>query len=176
MSVGCATLQHMIELETPHDAAARLEAYLAVDELAEWSDWAPFAEALPHAPRQPGVYLLREHDTHRIRYVGMAGERGGAGRPQGLYGRLSVYRTGQGALSGFSEAALDRALADPGWVAARLEHLRAGGAARAKDWARDAIVRLAPEVRWSPCHERADARHLEVRVEARLRPFGLWNR
>jgi hypothetical protein len=165
-----------LELENPHDAWARLEACREVEELAEWSPWAPFAEALPEAPRLPGVYLFREHDTHRIRYVGMAGERGGSGRPQGLYGRLSVYRTGRGAVSGFGEAALDRALADPAWVEARLEGLRAGRPERARDWARDAIVRLAPEVSWSACHERADARHLEVRVEALLRPFGLWNR
>lgn len=166
----------MTDLETPHDAAARLDAYREVDELAEWSAWAPLAEALPWAPREPGVYLFREHDTHRVRYVGMAGERGGSGRPQGLYGRLSVYRTGQGAVSGFGEAALDRALADPEWVAERLVELRAGRPSRAKHWARDAVARLAPEVTWATCHERADARHLEVRAEALLRPFGLWNR
>lgn len=166
----------MSDLETPHDTAARLEAYRKVEDLAEWSPWAPFAEALPHAPRLPGVYLFRERDTHRIRYVGMAGERGGGGRPQGLYGRLSVYRTGQGAVSGFGEAALDRALADPAWVEARLERLRAGRAERAKHWARDAVVRLAPDISWAPCHERADARHLELGAEALLRPFGLWNR
>lgn len=163
-----------LELENPHDATARLEAYREVDELAEWSGWAPFAEALPHAPRLPGVYLFRDHATHRIRYVGMAGERGGAGRAQGLYGRLSVYRTGQGAVSGFAEAALDRALADPAWVEDRLARVRAGGAERVKHWARDAIARLAPEVRWSTCLERADARHLEGQVEGLLRPFGLW--
>lgn len=166
----------MLELETPHDAVARLAAYAEVEELAEWSAWAPFPEALPHAPRQPGVYLLREHDTHRVRYVGMAGERGGAGRPQGLHGRLSAYRTGHGAVSGFAEAALDLALADPDWVASRLERLRAGTAGRTKDWAREAVVRLAPEVRWAGCHERADARDLETRALGLLRPFGLWNR
>jgi hypothetical protein len=165
-----------LELETPHDARARLDAYRDVEGLAEWSVWAPFTEALPHAPRRPGVYLFRERDTQRIRHVGMAGERAGGGRPLGLYGRLSAYRTVAGAMSGFGEAALDRALADPAWVAARLEHLRGGGAERARHWARDAVVRLDPDVRWSACHERADARHLEVRVEALLRPFGLWTR
>lgn len=100
------------ELETPHDAAARLDAYREVDGLAEWSEW----------------------------------------------------------------AALDRALSDPAWVGARLERLRAGGAGRTRDWARDAIVRLVPDIRWSACHERADARHLQVRVDSLLRPFGLWTR
>lgn len=165
-----------MELETPHAAAARSDVYHEVEDLAAWSGWAPFAEVLAEAPRLPGVYLLREPGTHLIRYVGMAGERGGSGRPQGLFGRLTVYRTGQGAISGFGEAALDRALADPDWVAVRLERLRAGTATRTKDWARDAILRLAPEIRWTTCAERADARHLEVQVEALLRPFGLWNR
>jgi hypothetical protein len=166
----------MTDLETPHDASARLDACREVAELAEWSAWAPFAEVLPEAPRLPGVYLFRERDTHRVRYVGMAGERGGGGRPQGLYGRLSVYRTGQEAVSGFAEAALDRALADPEWVASRLVELRAGRPTRAKHWARAAVARLDPEISWAACQERADARHLEVRAEALLRPFGLWNR
>lgn len=166
----------MVDLETPHDTSARLEAHQEVEGLAEWSPWAPFAEALPWAPRLPGVYLFREHDTHRIRYVGMAGERGGSGRPQGLYGRLSVHLAGTGVMSGFAEAALDRALADPAWVEARLDRLRAGRPGRTREWARDAVLRLAPEVSWAACHERADARHLEVQVDALLRPFGLWNR
>ena len=166
----------MVDLETPHDTSARLEAYQEVEGLAEWSPWAPFAEALPWAPRLPGVYLFREHDTHRVRYVGMAGERGGGGRPQGLYGRLSVHLAGTGVMSGFAEAALDRALADPAWVEARLDRLRAGRPGRTRDWARDAVLRLAPEVSWAACHERADARHLEVQVDALLRPYGLWNR
>ncbi|KRF36100.1 hypothetical protein [Nocardioides sp. Soil805] len=166
----------MIDLETPHDTTARLEAYAEVEELAEWSGWAPFAEALPWAPRLPGVYLFREHDSHHVRYVGSAGERVGTGRPQGLYGRLSVHRTGSAPVSGFGEAALDRALADPAWVQDRLDGLRAGRAGRARDWAREAFVRLAPEVSWAACPERADARHLEGQVEALLRPFGLWAR
>ena len=56
------------------------------------------------------------------------------------------------------------------------ERLRTGQAGRARDWARDALVRLAPDVSWSHCHERADARHLELQVEALLKPFGLWTR
>jgi hypothetical protein len=166
----------MTDLETPYAAAARRDAYRGVGELAEWSAWAPLLDALPYAPRLPGVDLLREHDTHRVRHVGMAGERGGGGTPQGLYGRLSAYRTGHGAVSGFGEAALDRALADPDWIAARLREVRDGQARRTRAWVRDAVVRLAPEVSWSACHERADARHLESLVEALLRPHALWTR
>lgn len=164
------------DLETPVDAAARHDAYLAVRQLSDWSPWAPFAHALAEAPRLPGVYLLRDPRDQVIRYVGMAGERTGSGRPQGLYGRLTVYRTGKGAVSGFGEAALDRALADPDWVASKLEHLRAFGPQRAKDWARDALSRLAPEVCWTTCADGSDARHLEVQVTQLLRPFELWNR
>jgi hypothetical protein len=87
-----------------------------------------------------------------------------------------VYRTGKGAVSGFGEAALDRALADPSWVEAKLHHLHTYGPQRAKDWARDAIARLAPEVAWAACAEAADARHLETEVVGLLRPHGLWNR
>jgi hypothetical protein len=164
------------DLEAPVDAAARHDAYLHLRQLADWSPWAPFAIALVEAPRLPGVYLLRDPRDHVIRYVGMAGERAGSGRPQGLYGRLTVYRTGKGAVSGFGEAALDRALADPDWIASKLEHLRATGPQRAKEWARDAINRLAPEVSWATCADGPDARHLEVQVVLLLRPFGLWNR
>lgn len=153
-----------------------LEAYRDVHELASWSDWAAFQTALPYAPREPGVYLLREPDTGHIRYVGMAGERAGSGRPQGLYGRLSVYRTGKGAVSGFGEAALDRALADPDWVEQQLLTLRIHGPRRAKEWARDAVARLAPEVSWAVRADASDARYLEGQVELYLRPLGLWNR
>ena len=164
----------MLELETPHDTAARLDAYRDVAELAEWSAWAPLTDVLVRAPRLPGVYLLREHDTHHVRYVGVAGERGGGGRPPGLYGRLSVHLSGKGPVSGFSEAALDRALADPAWVARRLEDLTAVAPRRVRDWAREAVLRLAPEVTWATFEEAADARHLEARAEGLLRPYALW--
>src|SRR5262249_21706820 len=107
-----------------------------------------------------------------------AGERAGNGnhRPQGLYGRLSVYRTGKGAVSGFGEAALDRALADPDWVAGQLHRLQTEGPRRAKAWAADAIARITPEVSWPTCHEKADATFLEGQVLLLLRPYGLWDR
>ena len=79
-------------------------------------------------------------------------------------------------MSGFGEAALDRALADPGWVEGQLARPGADGPRRARRWAADAIAWLAPEVSWAACQERADARHLESEVELLLRPYGLWNR
>ena len=147
-----------------------------VFDLAEWSSWSPFEDARRLAPREPGVYLLREPVSGLIVYVGMAGERAGGGRPQGLYGRLTVYWTGKGAVSGFGEAALDRALADADWVAAQLTRLRESGPSRAKDWARDAVLRLDLEVSWAVTADRGDARYLEDQVVSRLRPHGLWNR
>jgi len=87
---------------------------------AKCSEWRPFPAAITDAPQLPGVYLLRGPTTKLIRYVGMAGERIGGGRAQGLRGRLTVYRSGKGAVSGFGEAALDRALADPKWVSSNL--------------------------------------------------------
>ena len=51
----------------------REESGLSLEEIAAAME--QIAEALPHAPRLPGVYLFRESDTRRIRYVGAAGER-----------------------------------------------------------------------------------------------------
>lgn len=158
-----------------HDATL-CETYDEVLHLAEWSEWASFLDAAVEAPREPGVFLLRDAGSGVIRYAGMAGERAGSGRPQGLRGRLGVYRSGQGAVSGFGEAALDQALADPAWVEARLASLRTRGPSRAKEWARDAVARLAPEVSWAVCADRDDARYLEGQVVLRLRPLGVWNR
>jgi hypothetical protein len=108
--------------------ARQAAAYAAVAELGEWSPWLAFTDALTGAPRLPGVYLFRAPRTGQVVYAGMAGERVGSGRPQGVRGRLSVYRTGKGAVSGFGEAALDRALSDPEWVAGQLQHLQTHGA------------------------------------------------
>lgn len=152
------------------------DGYQDVRDLAGWSDWTPFPDALVAAPRDPGVYLFRDGGSGVIHYAGMAGERAGSGRPQGVSGRLRAYRTGQGAVSGYGEAALDRALADPAWVGAQLESLRRDGPRRAKEWARDAVLRLAPEVSWAVCADRDDARRLEDQVLLRLRPLGVWNR
>ena len=99
-----------------HDPSLR-DTYEEVRGLAGWSDWAPFLDATAVAPREPGVYLLRDADSGIIRYAGMAGERAGSGRPQGLHGRPAVYRNGQGPVS---EAALDQAptIREPGGAAA----------------------------------------------------------
>lgn len=143
-------------------------------DLADWSPWVPYAEARAHAPREPGVFVLREPDGP-VRYVGMAGERAGAGRPQGLRGRLTVYWTGRGPVSGLGEAALDRALADPDFVEQQLASLRSHGARPARTWAQDAVLHLGLEASWAVTPERDDASYLEKQVVAALRPLGeLW--
>ena len=149
---------------------ALLDAYLEVADLASWSDWAPLEEALPWAPREPGVYLLREPGDQRVVHVGMAGERAGRGRAQGLHGRLAELLGGHAAVSGFAEAALDRALADPRWVSEQARR----PPRRTRRWAADAIHRLAPEVSWATRPERADAVLLAERASLVLRPHGLW--
>ena len=158
------------------DGRARATAYAEVLGLAEWSGWTPWLDAAAWAPREPGVYLLREPDSGSVRHVGLAGERAASGRAQGLHGRLAAYRTGAGALGGFGEAALDRALADETWVEAQLHALRERGPQRSRAWVRDAVDRIDPEVSWSVCADREDARHLLTRVELLLRPHGLWTR
>lgn len=146
-------------------------AYAIVGSLAEWSEWQPFLEAAAGAPITPGVYQMRLRDG-LIVYVGMAGER----RGQGIRGRLSIYRRGRGAVSGFGEAALDRALADAEFVEAHLASVRAGQPARASVWALDAIRRLDVEVRWACCETKAEALSVETAVVELLRVHGIWNR
>lgn len=155
---------------------SRRASYAQVQSKAHWTNWQPFPDAIADAPRLPGVYLLREPTSGVIRYIGMAGERTGGGRAQGLRGRLTVYRSGKGAVSGFGEAALDRALADPEWVEEQLQILRSSGPHRAKEWAAAAISRLAPEVSWATTPDRATARALEDDVVALLRSHDIWNR
>lgn len=153
------------------------EALDAVDGLADWSSWRPFEHSAIEAPRTPGVYQFRLPATNEVVYVGMAGERRvSGGAPKGLHGRLTIYRRGRGAVSGFGEAALDRALGDIDFLEARLTELRTQGAQRAKVWAQKAIAWLAPEVRWATCRDRTEALRLEDEVEKLLGPHGLWNR
>lgn len=151
------------------------DAYAEVEDLASWSPWMPFDDAVQHSPREPGVYLFRDTRTCAIIYAGHAGERAGSGRAQGIYGRLSVYRSGKAAVSGFGEAALDRALADPEWVETQLRHLRDDGPRRAKEWAAAAVRRSSPEISWAVRPEKADAQMLEAAVLLILRPQGVWN-
>ena len=142
------------------------------DSLADWSPWAPFFEAAKVAPTVPGVYMFRARTTAEVVYVGMAGERSG----KGLRGRLDIYVRGRGAVSGFGEAALDRALSDVAWVTRRLELLSKSEGARTKEWAKAAIERADVEVRWSISRDAALARALESRVLRSLGAEPLWNR
>lgn len=154
---------------------ARDEALASIETIAQWSPWASFSEVATKAPKLPGVYLFRNPRTRDVIYVGMAGERSGSGRAQGLWGRLGVYRIGKGANSGFGEAVLDRALADEDFLMDRLAQLRSHGPARSKEWAKAAIAWLDPEVRWTICSDKLAALALENRVEEVLRAHGLWN-
>jgi hypothetical protein len=142
------------------------------DSLADWSSWVPFFDAAKVAPTAPGVYMFRARTTSEVVYVGMAGERSG----KGLQGRLDIYLRGRGAVSGFGEAALDRALSDVAWVTSRLELLGKSEGARTKEWAKAAIERADVEVRWSISGDAALARALESRVLRSLDAEPLWNR
>lgn len=146
-------------------------AYDAVDELALWSEWAPFADVAPVAPTSPGVYQMRVPDGTVV-YVGMAGERKG----KGIRGRLAIYRRGRGAVSGFGEAALDRALADVKFIEDHLDAIRGGHIARATAFARDAIAWIRVEIRWAVCETAAEALVLEDEAVQLLRSHGIWNR
>jgi hypothetical protein len=136
-----------------------------------WSEWVSFEPAARAAPLTPGVYQVRTRDGVIV-YVGMAGERKG----KGLQGRLSIYRRGKGAVSGFGEAALDRALADAGFIDTHLSAVRDGRPARASVWAQDAIQWLDVEIRWATCATKADALALESTAVSILTPHGIWNR
>ncbi len=147
-----------------------------VEEMAHWSPWVPFEEALKTAPLLPGVYMAREGAEGPLVYVGMAGERAGGGRPKGLRGRLSVYLTGKGAVSGLGEAAMDRALADAEWLRERLAEVERGQPRRAKEWGRAALSRAGLQVRWATVPTAEAARALENRILGALADTGLWNR
>lgn len=152
-----------------------LDPLAAVRDLADWSRWVPWRQAVAEAPPLPGVYVARDGDNGAVVYVGKAGERA-ASRP-GLRGRLGVYASGKAAVSGLGEAVLDRALADPAWLRTRAARAEAGEPARAKDWARDAFDRLDLRVAWAQTETGADAAALERQVIGVLGlGGGLWNR
>lgn len=155
---------------------SRGATYAVVDALAAWSDWAPFEEAARRVERLPGVYSMRVGAI--IVYVGMAGERAGrsSSRPEGMHGRLSRYTSGKAAASGFGKAALDRALADVGFVRKQLTALTEGQPRRVTRWAKDAIEWHNVELRWTVCTDGPAARQLESQIVQLLRPHGLWNR
>jgi hypothetical protein len=160
----------LTSVSTYVDEEARLAAYAELRELAEWSVWTPLAEALPEAPRSAGVFLLLEPSARVVRHVGRAGERSGGGSPQGLYGGIRALVTGHAPLTGFAEAALDRALADPDFVRERV----AGPPQPVRRWAAAAVRRLELDVSWTTCPDSDEARWLAGRVAELLRPHGLW--
>jgi hypothetical protein len=145
-----------------------------LDRLADWSEWVPFSDAMDQAPKLPGVYMAREGASGPIVYVGMAGERAGSGRPQGIRGRLRVYGSGKALTSGLGEAVADRAFADPGWLSDRLDEARRGEAMRAIEWGRATFARADLHVCWAITSTRAEAKMLESRVASTLSE--LWNR
>ncbi len=107
-----------------------------------------------------------------IVYVGMAGERGGAG----LRGRLGIYASGKAIASGLGEAIFDRALADAGWLNERVGEVRAGEPKRAKDWGKAALAWADLEVRWATTADKHTAADLERAVMRDLPQENLWNR
>lgn len=152
------------------------ETTITVEQMADWSPWVPFEEALKTAPLQPGVYIARETTDGPLVYVGMAGERAGGGRPKGLRGRLNVYLSGKGVVSGLGEAVMDRALADPEWLRERLAEVEGGEPMRAKEWGRAALFRAELQVRWTTVPTGEAAKVLEDRILRVLADTGLWNR
>jgi hypothetical protein len=132
----------------------------------------PFDEAVKSATTTPGVYMARAGETGPLVYVGMAGER----RGRGVRGRLETYQRGKGAVSGMGEACLDRALADPDWVAQRLRDVKDGAPLRAKGWASLAIQRADLHLRWAATSDSRAARDLEGRVLGTLEGASIWNR
>lgn len=140
--------------------------------VASWSAWVPFAVAVRTAPRLPGVYLARRAASGPLVYVGMAGERRGAG----IRSRLSIYDRGRAAVSGLGEAALDRALADPGWLRQRLAEVEAGQTRRAVVWAQEAIRWADLHISWTTTVDRAAAMALERSILQLLVDQVLWNR
>lgn len=148
------------------------DASAVLDAVASWSPWLPFGEAIVQAPRSPGVYVAREGANGPVIYVGMAGERRGAG----LRGRLGVYRSGKALASGLGEAVFDRALADPVWLAERLDEVNAGRSSRAKLWGQAAFARADLHVRWSVTADRQAAVELERDCLDAMADHDLWNR
>jgi hypothetical protein len=141
----------------------------------EWSRWVPFAQVLSLAPRLPGVYMAREGEHGDVVYVGMAGERSGGGRPQGLHGRLRIYASGKGLASGLGEAVFDRALADADWVRAQLVRLEVHGPRRAKHWGIEAFSRADLYLCWTVTADANTARDLEGSL-VKGATVALWNK
>ena len=138
----------------------------------EWSEWIPLVTAVETAPKTPGVYMARRRSDHTVVYVGMAGERRGAG----LQGRLGIYASGKAIASGLGEAIFDRALADVAFLQERLDEVTAGQPRRAKDWGKLALAWAELDVRWTTTADREAARALERLVMRAMPQEPLWNR
>ncbi|TNM67769.1 hypothetical protein FHN55_09135 [Streptomyces sp. NP160] len=106
----------------------------------------------------------------------MAGERAGSGRPQGLRGRLRVYVSGKAAVSGLGEAVMDRALASPEFLRARVAEAEAGRAVTVRAMNRLAFDWAALEVAWATTATKQDALDLERAVLNFLAAEPLWNK
>jgi hypothetical protein len=161
-------LQMESQLPTSQRLRSRCDTLRLAD--LEWSSWCPLDQAANEATTSPGIYAARSDD--QIVYIGMAGVRRGLG----VRGRLQVYGRGRGAVSGLGEAALDRALADPAWLAHRLTMLLTEGSSRSKDWAVAALHRAQVELCWVAAPDAPTAREWETRVLVELEDVALWNR
>ena len=144
--------------------------------LGAWSDWVPFAEALATAPKVPGVYLAREGASGPIVYFGMAGERAGSGKPEGVRGRLARYTSGKALASGLGEAVFDRALADLVWLADRQAEAERREPRRAAEWGKLAFLRADLHVCWATTTDKWAAKALETACDLALPLDGIWNR
>jgi hypothetical protein len=149
----------------------------SISHLAPWSPWLPFDEAVMAAPKKPGVYLASLNGA--VVYVGKAGlrDRGGKTTPKGIQGRLARYATGKAIASGLGEAVMDRALADPDWLRARLTEVEAGHPRRAYEWGRAAFQHAGLSICWATTPDAMSAHILERHVIAALIvDTALWNR
>lgn len=176
MSMDGQRRRNETDADQPSAVAMTDDALARIEELADWSPWVAFADALDHAPRLPGVYLAREGTGGPIVYVGMAGERAGSGTPQGIRGRLRVYASGKAITSGLGEAVADRAFADPAWLRERLAEVERGEPKRAVEWGRATFGRADLQVRWATTPDRTAAAALESDIGIVLAAAGLWNR
>lgn len=160
--------------EDPGNAARRplADEHPFNPDALDWTPWLPLAEARRVAPRAPGVYMVRLGHDGPIVYVGMAGER----RGNGIRGRLSIYTSGKGMVSGLGEHVMDRALADLDFLAERIAEVSSGRPRRATEWAKVALEWADLHVRCTIVVDRAAAMNLERQVLNAVGRDGLWNR
>jgi hypothetical protein len=141
---------------------------VSVVALAAWSAWTRFDLLPAAAPRLPGVYLAAT--TTELVYVGMAGDRRGAG----LRGRMTAYCTGKAAVLGLGRAVLDRALDDEGFLSRRLAAVAGREWLDAKGWVALAMREAGLSLCWATTVDRDTAVDLEKHVLAALHEQQLW--